>query len=45
MVGQHGSYKLRDLSGKVLKVPVNATLLKPYHEKVEDGPIETANQG
>ena len=32
-VGPHGSYKLRDLSGKVLKAPVNATLLKSYHDR------------
>ena len=32
-VGLHGSYKLRDILGRILKAPVNSTLLKPYHNR------------
>ena len=32
-VGQNGSYKLRDMAGRVLKAPVNTSLLKPYYSR------------
>src|SRR6266487_2389667 len=32
-VAQNGSYKIRDMHGKVLKALVNTSLLKPYHSR------------
>lgn len=34
----HGSYKLRDLSGKVLKTPFNGKILKLYYNRQEWNP-------
>ena len=30
----NGSYKLRELDGKVLRTPANGNLLKPYHDRL-----------
>ena len=41
----HGSYKLRNLLGKVLKNPVNISLLKSYHDRTNwPHPIVTRNE-
>ena len=44
-VGQNGSYKLRDLKGKVLKAPVNISLLKPYFDRQNWTPSVLINYG
>ena len=42
-VRPHGSYKLRDIYGRVLKAPINSILLKAYHEHQDFLPSNTEN--
>src|SRR5256885_16991750 len=45
VVAQNGSYKIRDMQGKVLKAPVNTSLLKPYHSRHNWTPTVVINHG
>ena len=40
-VGPHGTYKLRDMDGKISKTQINESLLKLYKDRISWDPIVT----